>query len=74
MKDRFVQNSVTLTGLKPNILSSEKIFPPIHSAISALATKNAEIPRNNFAGLFFNYTVDHPGKKYTIKKNEPKLK
>jgi len=32
---------VRFAGANPNTPSSENIFPPIHSAISALATKKA---------------------------------
>jgi hypothetical protein len=46
-------NKVKFIGLKPNTASSEKIFPPMHSAISAFATKNAVMPKNNLVGLSF---------------------
>jgi hypothetical protein len=42
-----------LEGFIPNTASNENIFPPIHSAIKALATKNAVMPKNNFVGLSF---------------------
>src|SRR5450432_3029561 len=38
-------------GLKPNVLSREKILPPIHSAISALAIKKAVKNTNSLVGL-----------------------
>jgi hypothetical protein len=42
-----------LEGASPNTFSKENILPPIHSAIKALATKKAVIPRNNLVGLSF---------------------
>jgi hypothetical protein len=46
-------NKVRFIGLNPKTDSSEKILPPMHSAISAFATKNAVIPKNNLVGLSF---------------------
>jgi hypothetical protein len=42
-----------LAGCTPSSFSSENIFPPMHSAINALATKNALIATKSFAGLSF---------------------
>ena len=47
-------NSVMEDGCSPNNFSNENIFVPIHSAIKALATKNAVKPRNNFVGLLLS--------------------
>ena len=54
LKDNpFSPNKVKFTGGHPNTFSKENIFPPIHSAIKALATKNAVMPMNNLVGLSF---------------------
>jgi hypothetical protein len=42
---------VKLAGENPNTFSSEKILPPIHSAINALATKKAAILIKRIVGL-----------------------
>jgi hypothetical protein len=42
---------VKLAGAIPKTPSKENILPPIHSAINALATKKAVMPKNNFVGL-----------------------
>ena len=42
-----------LEGDMPNTFSSENILPPIHSAMSALATKKAAMLINNLVGLSF---------------------
>jgi hypothetical protein len=44
---------VKLAGAIPNSFSSENILPPIHSAMSALATKNAAMLINSLVGLSF---------------------
>jgi len=43
-------NKEKLDGVIPNTFSKENIFPPIHSAMRAFATKKAVILKNNFAG------------------------
>ena len=49
--DRFDSpNNVKLAGVIPSTLSKENIFPPIHSAINALATKKATINVKTFVG------------------------
>jgi len=54
LKERLgTPNKVKLEGASPNTFSKENILPPIHSAIKALATKKAVIPRNNLVGLSF---------------------
>jgi hypothetical protein len=47
-------NKVKLDGAKPNNFSREKILPPIHSAINALATKKAVNITNSLVGLSFS--------------------
>jgi hypothetical protein len=42
-----------LEGDIPNTFSRENILPPIHSAMSALATKKAAILTNSLVGLSF---------------------
>jgi len=44
---------VILEGVPPNNFSNENILPPMHSAISALATKNAANPMKSLVGLSF---------------------
>ena len=46
-------NKVKFTGSMPNSFSSENILPPMHSAISAFATKNAAMKVNTFVGRSF---------------------
>ncbi len=47
-------NKVKLTGSTPNNFSRENIFPPIHSAINALATKKEAINVKTLAGLLLS--------------------
>jgi hypothetical protein len=42
---------VKLAGGIPNTPSNENIFPPMHSAIKAFATKKAVIPKKSLVGL-----------------------
>ena len=49
----FSPKMVKLAGAIPNTPSNENILPPIHSAINALATKKAVIPKNNLVDLSF---------------------
>jgi hypothetical protein len=44
---------VKLAGSIPKSFSNEKIFPPIHSAIRAFATKKAQMEIKSFVGLSF---------------------
>jgi hypothetical protein len=44
-------NNVRFAGDTPSTFSKENIFPPIHSAINALATKKAVMAMNNVVGL-----------------------
>ena len=46
-------NKVNEDGANPNTFSNENIFPPIHSAINALATKKAVKKINKRVGLSF---------------------
>ena len=50
-------NKEKLNGVAPNTFSKEKIFPPIHSAMSALATKNAVMNNKIFVGRSFKKLV-----------------
>jgi len=47
-------NREKFDGAIPIRLSRENIFPPMHSAISAFATKKEAMNMNSFVGLSFN--------------------
>jgi hypothetical protein len=54
LKDKPVcPNKLKLEAGTPNNFSNENIFPPIHSAIKALATKKAAILIKSLVGLSF---------------------
>ena len=50
-------NKEKLNGSNPKVFSRENILPPIHSAMSAFATKNAVMLRKSLVGLSFSKLV-----------------
>ena len=66
----FSPNKDKFAGDKPNTPSNENIFPPIHSAIKALATKKAEIPKNNLESYNPNLNYPNCPKIQTCKYND----